>query len=121
MSQNQQPLTLNVPTGIGVNNRCKVRVRVTDNVGCQSPWFIIKKTTNATTDWIDLPTNSIQTQVINTTSGGQCFKKYTITGGIPPYTPTGGYIANTVYTVPCQGFILTASGVDSVGCPYTLP
>jgi hypothetical protein len=111
INQNQQLVTLSVPNITGVNNqRCRVRIRVTDNVGCQSPWFEINN--------IVLPTSTISANWNQRRVNNQCIRRYTLSGGIPQYTVTNGFEPNIDYVVPCQRNATSVSGLDSVGCPF---
>jgi len=114
ITQNQQLVTLTVPQINGVaSNQCRIRIRVTDNVGCQSPWF--------ETPTIQLPTANLNVSWESVSVGsGNCNKTYTISGGIPPYTilfgPQLGPSGTSGFsTVPCN-FTISVMVQDNAGC-----
>jgi hypothetical protein len=124
---NQQPITKNVPniTYLGLNyqpDSCKVRIILTDNVGCVSSPIEIGP--------IKLPTSSLGLKWNSITSSTDGFSDKTFTmdtnSGIPPYktivglelpipNPTPAAATSTVPT----NFIITATVEDSVGCQIT--
>jgi hypothetical protein len=130
---NQQLVTLNVPSPSG---SAKVRVRVKDNVFCESNWLIIE---NPNGSPIQLPTSNLDVQWTNNQlppaqqppapQSPLCIKSYVISGGLPPYTtPVGQPLlpltppnSNTASaTVACNnGLQITV--LDSVGCTIVKP
>lgn len=120
VTQNQQLITLSVPSQSAGTPKAKIRFRVIDNVGCTSNWL--------ETDFITLPSQDLgltnNSWSIQNLNNGNCIKSYTVVGGIPPYTtPVGQPLlepnTNTASaTVPCNsGLYITV--VDSVGCTIT--
>jgi hypothetical protein len=112
ITQNQQPIRLAVPRNSSnlPSNRCSIKFRVTDNVGCQSSWLPINN--------IPLPTSSFSDSWSQSTVSGQCIRRYSLSGGIAPYTVTNGFLPNTPYVVSCQPNATSVSGLDNVGCPF---
>ena len=128
ITSNQQLITLNVPSPA---TSAKVRFRVIDKVGCESPWEVIGP--------IQLPTSNLNVQWTNSQlppaqqppapQSPLCIKSYVISGGLPPYTtPIGQPLlpltppnSNTATaTVACNnGLQITV--VDSVGCTIVKP
>lgn len=135
ITSNQQLITLNIPTIINgtsyvFSNQAKVKFRVRDNVGCESPWEEIGP--------IPIPISNLDVQWSNSQlpppplpqpapNPPLCIKTYVISGGLPPYTtPVGQPLLPEVAplpepnntanaTVACNnGLQITV--VDSVGC-----
>lgn len=116
INQNQQLVSINNIT----SNPVKLRIKVIDNVGCESPWLEL--------DPIQLPTNELNENSIQWTStpagNGFCNKTYTITSnaGIAPYTVVTGPQLSTANSgtsqFPCN-FITSVTIKDSVGCTVT--
>jgi hypothetical protein len=129
ITQNQQLITLNVPTTLsGPSNSAKVKFRVKDNVGCYSNW---EEILNPQGGQIQIPTAILKVQWSTSTiqgpSGTACVKSYIISGGVSPYTTPAGQpllplnqpnsnAAST--TVACNNG-LTITVVDSIGCTIT--
>ena len=124
INNNQQLITLQL---VGSPSTCNVEIRITDNVGCQSPPFSIGP--------ISLPQNTINAVWQSDPAGNNpngnpmCNKKLVVSGGLPPYTKTDGYalydatnattIASTTYYVFCNQ-TLTTTFRDSAGCVITI-
>jgi hypothetical protein len=117
---NQQPIRLSVPdvTYLGLKyqpDSCKVRIILTDNVGCVS--------SPIETELIKLPTEALNLKWSSITTGSNSDKTITMTGGIPPYKTIVGPelqppAISATSTVPTN-FIITATVEDSVGCIIT--
>lgn len=116
INQNQQLVTINNITF----NPVKLRIKVIDNVGCESPWLELAQ--------IQLPTIELNENSIQWTStpagNGFCNKTYTIASnaGIAPYTVVTGPQLSTSNSgtsqFPCN-FITSVTIKDSVGCTVT--
>lgn len=116
INQNQQLVTINNITF----NPVRLRIKLIDNVGCESPWLILGP--------IQLPTNELNENSIQWTStpagNGFCNKTYTIAlnSGIAPYTVVTGPQLSTANSgtsqFPCN-FITSVTIKDSVGCTVT--
>lgn len=122
ITQNQQLITLNVPQFLGNNSSsARIRVRVIDNVGCDSPWLEIGP--------LPIPTQALGLSNNNNWSitqigNGNCIKQYQVVGGVPPYTTPSGQpllapnATSATATVACNNG-LTITVEDSVGCLIT--
>jgi hypothetical protein len=119
ITANQQLITINnIPNIVdGSSNytpdSCKVRIILTDNVGCTSSPVEIGP--------LKLPTNPLKLKWSKVeTSNDFSNKTITLEGGIPPYEtivgpklePTATTATSTVPT----NFIITATVEDSIGC-----
>jgi len=135
ITSNQQLITLNIPTIINgtsyvFSNQAKVKFRVRDNVGCESPWEEIGP--------IPIPISNLDVQWSNSQlpppplpqpapNPPLCIKTYVISGGLPPYTtPVGQPLLPEVAPLPVPNDTANATVacnnglqitvVDSVGC-----
>jgi hypothetical protein len=125
ITENQQLVTLNVPLFFGnASTIAKVKVRVTDNVGCISPWLTIGP--------IAIPTQVLNvnwsSQFVSGTVGAPnaiYTKSYQIVGGIPSYTtPAGQPLLSTPTSTSASANVALNNGLtitvqDSVGCLIT--
>jgi hypothetical protein len=118
INQNQQLVTINNVTF----NPVRLRVKVIDNVGCESSWLELNP--------IQLPSTELNENTIQWSStpiapnSTTCNKTYTITSnaGITPYTVVTGPQLSTANSgtsqFPCN-FITSVTIKDSVGCTVT--
>jgi hypothetical protein len=125
ITQNQQLITLPVPQILGnPSPSAKIKIRVTDKVGCVSPFLEIGP--------IQIPTQELNviwsSQFVSgtpNTPNAIYTKSYQISGGIPPYTTTSGQPllpspnATTASANVAFNNGLTITVQDSAGCIIT--